>query len=524
MVRTHANLPSGHGELLVEPEFGNWPELMRANVDAAAGRDFTVAGLHCAVVRDMARSEALRMAAAYSERLGVPVRPLAPSSGAVVMTGHQPELYHAGVWAKDFLLQGLSELTGAAAVDIVVDSDGFESLGAVMPCLGPAPTRCSHVLAQGRPGAWYGGEATPSPQVVEEFCSEGDRALSTLDAQSVRRHFATFCTALSSAEKDAHNLAELVTFARRRYEASAGTDYAELPVTDLVRGRAFSAFFVDLALNADRFAASYNAELDAYREVSRTRSAAQPFPNLGERDGAVELPLWWLGGGKRRSIWAVRSAEEIELRSGDEALLTLPADEAAAVEAFMASGAVVAPKALALTLFVRLFCCDLFIHGVGGGRYDRVTDAVCRRYYGIEPPAFVVASLTMYLPLGAHNVTEEEVAEAKERLARLAHNPDALLGEVVFENEEERERARQLALEKTALVSAISAQGADRKELGRRIRDVNEELGMILAPLRHRYEYELERLESQRAASEIFTDRSYPFCLWSPNDIADKVR
>ena len=52
----------------------------------------------------------------------------------------------------------------------------------------------------------------------------------------------------------------------------------------------------------------------------------------------------------------------------------LPRGRATPSASLQASGTPIAPKALALTLFARMFVCDLFIHGVGGGRYDRVTD------------------------------------------------------------------------------------------------------------------------------------------------------
>jgi hypothetical protein len=34
---------------------------------------------------------------------------------------------------------------------------------------------------------------------------------------------------------------------------------------------------------------------------------------------------------------------------------------------------------------------------------------------------------------------------------------------------------------------------------------------------------ELSRLEEERAASDILTDRGYPFCFWSPGEVADKI-
>jgi hypothetical protein len=142
----------------------------------------------------------------------------------------------------------------------------------------------------------------------------------------------------------------------------------------------------------------------------------------------------------------------------------------------------------------------------------------------IDPPGFAVASLTVYLPLGGHLVSEEEVAAATERVNRFEHNPDALLDEVDFDSEQERVRAFQSAEEKAALVSAISGPDADKKAIGLRIRELNGELRALLEPVGRELQLEREQLVSEREAGEILTDRTYPFCLWSPEEIADKVR
>jgi hypothetical protein len=440
------------------------------------------------------------------------------------MTGHQPELFHPGVWVKYFLLQRIAEELGATAVDVVVDSDGYDTLAMTAPCMAPEVRRCRQYLAIGSTDSCYACSSVPSSSDLDQFCSAGDQLLSTLPAPSVRRHFREFCAGLRSAAHDAVNLSELLTFARRRYEAAAGTDYLELPVTHLVRGEAYARFVADIALDAHRFTTAYNGELTEYRALSRTRSAAQPFPDLTVSVSRYELPFWGLKGARRETIWAEVTNDSVRLVAGEEVVAVLPPDGASAARLIQESGVLIAPKAVALTMFLRLFCCDLFIHGVGGGRYDAVTDGICRRYYRIEPPPFAVASLTMYLPLGAHAVTDEEIAAAKERLNRLEHNPNALLGEVEFDEEAEREEARALAAEKKSLIEQIALPDADKKHLGGRIREVNARLAELLAPLKAEYEAELAALEAQMKAQEVFTDRGYPFCYWSPEEVADKVR
>lgn len=523
MVRPRPTLPAGHGELVTRPDVSEWASLADLNHQAAQGWTFSVAGMPAQHLRRLARAEATAAADAFSARLGIPVAPSGPPEGLVIMTGHQPELYHPGVWVKDFLLARVAREAGATAIDVVVDSDGFDALSVTSPCMLPGVQRCRQYLAVGGGDTCYAQTPVPPAEHLDDFCRGGAQMLGSLPAPAIGKHFATFCDCLRDAASDADNLAELVTIARRRYEATAGTDYLELPLTALVQGEAFARFVVHIASDAAGFATAFNAELAAYREATKTRSAAQPFPDLAVGADGVELPLWWLKDSSRRAVRARRSGDGVELFSGEDRICVLSADAETAVCDLRGCGAILAPKALALTMFIRLFVADLFIHGIGGGRYDRVTDGVISRYFAVTPPPFAVASLTMYLPLGAHVVSDDEVAGAKERLNRLEHNPDALLSEVDFDSAEEQGRALALAAEKARLVAEIARPDADKKALGARIRTVNAELAELLAPLRAALEAEVQGLEQQRAASEILTDRTYPFCFWSPQEIADKV-
>ena len=524
MVRTRPVLPAGHGELLAEPPYEHWEHLIALNARARREWGCAVAGMPAEEFVRAARSDAIAAAQAFSARLGVPVRDPAGVQESTVMTGHQPELYHPGIWVKDFLLDRIAQQAGATGIDLVVDSDGFDVISLTAPCMAPVVRRCEQYLAVGGTETCFACSPVPAPGELATFCSAGDEMLSTLKAPSVKRHFDEFCGCLKSAAEDATNLAELVTFARRRYEASASTGYLELPVSMLVRTPSYARFLAHVLLNAEAFASDYNAELAEFRTVTKVRSPAQPFPDLSVENAGIELPFWHLAQGRRRSVWALRTEGGVHVAADGQIVARLPVDPESAVAALVASGEMFAPKALALTLYSRLFLSDLFIHGVGGARYDRVTDGVARRFFGVEAPRFAVASLTVYLPLGSHLVSEEEVAAATERVNRFEHNPDALLGEIDFDSEGERALAMRLADEKAKLVRAIAAPDADKKALGARIRELNAELRALLDAVGQQIEEERDRLASEREAGEILTDRTYPFCLWSPEDIADKVR
>jgi hypothetical protein len=515
-------LPAGHGELVVDPPRDEWAALVAANVRAAAEWDFSVGGREYKHVREQARADAIARAAEFCDRLGIEVAEVA-SGPAIVATGHQPGLYHPGVWIKDFILQSLAAETGSTGLDVVVDTDGFSAVEIVSPCMSPGIARCRQYLSIGTTDGSYLGSRVPDRADIDDFVDATLGNLATLSAPAVSRHFEAFGAHLREAAREARNLAELITVARRRYEASAETDYLELPVSEFAGREPFLSFVCDIVMHRRRFAADYNTALADFRALTNTRSTAQPFPDLDTEPGTVELPFWVVIGGARSTLRVQDGSGGPELVSEALAPLALPMDPSELGARLAERGALIAPKALTLTMFVRMFLCDLFIHGIGGGRYDQVTDDVIRRYYGVEPPAFAVTSLTMYLPLGAHAVGPEEVAAAKERLNRLTHNPDALLDEVTFDDESERGRARELATEKASLVAEIASPQADKKSIGTRIRQVNEELAAILAPLRETFEDELARLETQMAAAEILTDRTYPFCFWDPREVADKA-
>jgi hypothetical protein len=525
MVHTRPTLPSGHGELTIRPAYDQWSDLVERNRLASAAWVFDVGGYSVGRLRALARSEVLAVAMMFSQRLNVGVRASSDGTAPLIVTGHQPLLYHPGVWVKDFLLDRLAVDMGADSLDLVVDTDGFDFVSVTAPCLDAGVTRCKQVLAVGQKDSCFALTPVPSKAHIDVFRSSTAAALSGLSAPAVSRHFGVFCDALESSLPDAHTMAELVTIARRRYEQSANSGYLEALLTDVVETESFRRFVVHLALDALAFATAYNQSLEDYRSLTKTRSVAQPFPNLALRDDAIELPFWVIDEGRRRTLWVTDDPQGgVGVRTEDKLICVLPTDPASAADVLADCGVVLAPKALTLTLFIRMFVSDFFIHGIGGGRYDRVTDDVIRSYFGVEPPSYVVASLTMYLPLGAQVVTEADVATLKEQLHRLEHNPDALLGEVEFDTPDEGAAAQRLAREKSDLVARIKDPDADKKAIGTRIRQVNLELSTLLGAVREQLHTELERLEMQLRASDVLTDRTYPFCFWDPAEVADKIR
>ncbi|MBW6467956.1 MAG: hypothetical protein K0B85_02190 [Coriobacteriia bacterium] len=522
-MRPRADMPAAHGELTAVPPVSEWADLARTNARAADSWEFEVAGAPVSDVRSEARKTLLAVAANVTAAMGLDAPPVPDDPGPIVVTGHQPDLYHAGVWVKDFLVQHIAHQTGGTGVDIVVDTDGFDRLGVDVPCLDLAEKRCRHDLAVGSGASCFGCAPVPSADQIEAFCQETAAAIRTLPTPAVAGHFSDFCDALREARPFSRSLSDLITGARRRFEGEL-TDYLELPVTDAAATRPYLRFALDILLDAERFARCHNAVLDEFRSRNRVRTPAQPFPNLSVSHGSVEVPFWLVSAEGRFAARIAEAGDGIDLLGPEGPVLHLPSDTEVALTVLADSGLTLAPRAVTLTLFFRTFLADLFIHGLGGDRYDRVTDGIARAWWGIELPPYVVASLTMYLPLEAPIVSDEDIADLDRRVHRLTHNPDEALAEMSFDSADEQRHALALVEEKRRLVQEISVDGADRKALGTRIRAVNDEMGILVAPLVAEVRARRDALVAQQRDSEVLTDRTYPFCLWSPAQIADEIR
>ena len=68
---------------------------------------------------------------------------------------------------------------------------------------------------------------------------------------------------------------------------------------------------------------------------------------------------------------------------------------------------------LTTTLFSRFLLGDLFIHGIGGAKYDELGDEIARRFFGIEPPGFLTVSMTLWLGLPSDPASPADLAERR---------------------------------------------------------------------------------------------------------------
>jgi hypothetical protein len=510
--------PEQNGAVLAEPPFANVGDLLVQNRKLLSDSTTGLLGRSWRSLRAEARRTAVETAHQYMLASGEPV----PSYGcdSIIAAGHQPELFHAGVWVKNFALNGVAKRYGVTPLNLVVDNDTAKSCALRVPTLGGADRDEPQVANV--PYDQWGGEVPFEERAVRDeslFAALPERSAplfrdwkftSLLAAYWQRVVGQTACTPL---------LGERLAAARRSLEQSWGCSNLEVPVSLLCTTAPFAWFAGHLLTNLAQFHAIYNDCVQAYRHKHGIRSRSHPVPNLIAQGDWYEIPFWtWRTGEQVRHRPMARvQADGIELKSGHEDWPRLPRPGHATPDALVkvwlelqTRGFKIRSRALTNTLFVRLFFADLFVHGIGGAKYDELTDEIVRRFYRIEPPGYMVISATLHLPFTSFAVTPDDCRRFATQLRDLHYNPERHLPPQLSD----RPGVQKLLEQRDSWVRQQPDNAAARKERFVAIRAVTGELAGYLRPLAEQTANELARCRSQLEANNVFERRDYAFCLF----------
>ncbi len=421
--------------------------------------------------------------------------PLASKPTPVIMTGHQAEFWHPGVLAKYVAADEAARQLRARGVQprvvwLVVDQDSNEPWNIAYPAISAevasphdgAPRRLSRQT-------WplkLRGKATASSAVLPDTPTACVPVIEP--PEDVAAAVRALHPALPSVEYGLQRIADSLRAHMGKPNAARQVIAAVCDLlspalrpdeviyaSELSRGAPFAGLLENIRRDPERCVAAYN---QAVAESPEAR--LRPLQSDGSR---VELPLWQMPespGSPRRAVDA-------------DTLESAPTHS-------------LAPRALLMTALVRRSMCDLFIHGTGGGIYDRVMEQWVELWMPGEtlaPMAVVTATRTLDFG-GPAPLTAAERAHVVWMAHAATHNP-GLVGD------KDAAAQKRMFLER---VRTARARGEDP-------RDEFRAMHAALATARAGQREQLEGLAAEARAAQadagraaVMHDRTWPFALY----------
>ncbi|HEY2157040.1 MAG TPA: hypothetical protein VGH33_15535, partial [Isosphaeraceae bacterium] len=313
--------PKDDGAILAEPPLDRAGTLLTRNAERLASWDHDFQGRRYSVLRARARTETIAIARRYHEGAGLDLPAIPDEPGPIVATGHQPELFHPGVWVKNFAVAGLAAKAGGLGVNLIVDNDIPKGASVRVPALVAGRRRT-------RPVAFddWTGEAPFEDQPIRDeslFASFPRRIHEALDGLIERPLVDRFWAHVMAAPEDMpgrDRVGRRFARARRAVEAEWGIHNLEVPLGELCETDAFRWFACHLLAQLPRFQAVHDGALARYRALYKIRSKNHPVPALGRQGEWLEAPFWaWRAAEpRRRPLLARQLANTMELRIGGE--------------------------------------------------------------------------------------------------------------------------------------------------------------------------------------------------------------
>ncbi len=513
--------PQEDGQKLIEPPWHALPEVVADNRERLAQIDVDIQGRSVTDLAATARRALVQKAIEYSGRY----RNVAdrfrnsPAGAPLILSGHQPQLFHAGVWYKNFVLGGLARNLDGVGIHLLIDSDLCRSVSIRVPT-GTSNRPRVEAVPYDAPAAEVPYEERPIRDNAA-LASFEERVVALIEPL-VRDPLVESLWPLVLARNPAQsNLGLRLAQARHALEETWCNDTLELPQSAVCQLPEFAWFVSHVLAHLPRFWSAHNDALAAYRAAHRLRNRAQPVPDLAESDGWLEAPFWiWSASDpRRRPLFARQSGEELQItdRESYTASLPLSADRQAAlaVENLLelpASGIKIRTRALATTLFARLLLSDLFLHGIGGAKYDQVTDEIARQFFGFELPQFATVSATLRLPIAHEHASPGDESQLRQQAREMLYHPERFAGANGPLPPEDSEAVAKLIETKLRWVHTPKTRDNARERhvaIGR----ANQDLQPFLTKMRTRVERQRDELAKHKRASSILASREYSFCL-----------
>lgn len=500
--------PAEHGHSLQVPALSDASQLVESNRSLVKGWNIELAGRPVAALREQLTSELPRLALQHTRRYR-DVSPDGWEDQGLVLSGHQPRLFHPGVWFKNYALSSLGHHGIGTPINLVVDND-----------LCGLPAIAVPVIREGKAAFSNCHYDQPSDNVPFELSRLRDEPtfrafperLSTLLAPLVAaplvhrlwEHWSKLPGDLRG------NLGLGLAAARHKLESDFGWQTLELPLSQLCRTEAFACFLAELLLRAKELRTIHNSALEEYRRLNRIRSKSHPVPALALEGNWCEVPFWVYSAAKprRQRLFVQSAGEQLELSDRDGWNVKL--DKLRLTEQLheLLQGPIcIRTRALTTTLFSRVLACDLFLHGIGGAKYDELTNEIGQQFFGMPLPAFMTLTATVRLQGHERPTTAADVVRHEVLQRELKYRPEQHLSPADIPAAAKWVEAKRQLL-------ATRDSSSNLKSWQRGLEQVDATLAPFVARTAEQLAAEIERLKEVQQRDAVLGSREISLCCF----------
>lgn len=532
-------IPQENKQIFLSPSENKIDSLLEENKKIFSRYSFTILNRPFREMREKSRKEVVKEALSFSNKFDPDIaEKINPAYQYIIQSGHQPVFFHPGIWIKNIILNQLIKFPlpdKSLGLNIVLDNDICKDLNFSLPALSLSGNlkleKVNFLSSALTPDLPFEEYPCPSLKLITKFNRDIIHRLKLLESENkdFLNNFKTFSRCLENSSRFCSqnykrgNLGEFLGLARRLYEQEIEPAYLEIPFSKICDSDEFLSFFLEIIKNIKSFSKIYNNKLDEYRKLFKIRNRAHPSPNLTIKENLIEIPFWiWREGDQRRKIFILRKEEKNYLYNDSYGKIFLIEENGfkslfSLKTILKERGLKIRPKALLLTLYNRLFISDLFIHGLGGAKYDLVTDEIIREFFKVGPPRFLVVSCTLYLNFkSSPGRSDSKISTLKKKIRDLEFNPERYVDELPL-SKKEKNQIGELAKKKTALIKKIKEvlSPVEKRKISEEIKIINNFMVEKVKSLKYELSKKLENEEEKMKQSKVYTFREFPYCFFS---------
>ncbi len=421
-----------------------------------------------------------------------------------VLSGHQPTLFHPGVWFKNFILSRLGRKLNAVAINLIIDNDISDIPAVMIPLIGTNRATWQSVAYD-----------LNSARLPHEFHKLHDRKTLASFAERLTSSVSPWVDNPLVHRLWPHVLESANTFSelgfalaagRHRLESELKLQTLEIPLSRVCQTAAFSHFVAAIFSRASDFASVHNRSLNQFREQHGIRSQSHPLPPLAIDGKSIELPFWIYSREfpNRKRLIVRQTANGTVFEGPDGRPVAVDSNNPAEQLHELSRGQIcLRPRALLTTMYSRMVLSDLFVHGIGGAIYDQITDSIAAELFGWTLPPFATTTGTFRLAGWSPGSAASHLACLHEQLRAIHYHPETFVG---YSTD-----TAALIQAKKQLVSEMGLTAGRRERHVDMIR-LNAQLRSHLSERARLLEEEIESKKSLQVQNRIVASREVTFC------------